>query len=209
MISQICESGDEPEDTDDALAAADRRLSEIETRRLAIAERRRALAEPTHKLVVASPSGMHHKITLGAVIVNAGFQASDADALAGLLSADPADFAERFQSTVIERPYETIGQVIADILDINQRQLAARGHFLAWQKRMAVYLADRAEWLARDKDFRLNGEWRTREMTADQRWLVRATCRVLKIGLPGHLLRGEAADWLEAHGANLNYGEFM
>lgn len=208
MNSQICENEEEPDKAGDALAAADHRIAEIEAQRAAIATRRRALTEPTHKLVVANPTAMHHKITLGAVLVNAGFQASDADALAGALSTDPVIFAERFIDAAMKRPGTNTADVIADILDQDQREFAARGLFLTWQKRLALYLQDRAEWLARDEELRLHGEWRQAEMTGDQRWLIRVTCRILRIEMPGHLRRGQAADWLEEHGANLNYGDF-
>lgn len=209
MNSQIYENAEEPDKSGDALAAADRRIAEIEAQRGAIAKRRRALVEPSHKVVVANPTKMHHKITLGAVMVNAGFQASDADALAGALSTDPVVFAERFIDAAMKRRGATTAEVIADILDMDEREFAARGLFLTWQKRLALYLGDRAEWLARDEDFRLHGEWRQEEMTADQRWLIRVSCRILKIAMPGHLRRGLAADWLEARGANLSYRDFQ
>jgi hypothetical protein len=208
MNSQIYDSDDGLNGRSAALQDADSRIEEIERQRAAIAQRRRTLAEPTHKVIVASPSAAHHKFTLGGVLVNAGFQAADADALAGLLGTEPALFIERLRSAASNRPQETAAGVIADVLDLGQRELAARGLFLSWQKRLALYLEDRAEWLARDEEFQLHGDWRHAEMTADQRWLIRATCRVLRIAMPGHLLRGEAADWLEAQGANLNYGDF-
>ncbi|QDH35119.1 hypothetical protein [Porphyrobacter sp. YT40] len=209
MNSQICENPDEPRKTDTTIADADRRIEEINERRAAIAERRRALMEPTEKVVVANPSAIHHKITLGGVMVNAGFQAADADALAGLLDLEATILAARIHEAVNGQPGKKAAGVIADLLDINQRELAARGLFLTWQKRLALYLEDRAEWLARDEEHRLRGEWRNADMTADQRWLIRATCRVLRIAMPGHLRRGQAADWLEAHGANLNFGDFQ
>lgn len=208
MISQICDSDSRPEEPFDARADADRRMSELEVQRSDIAARRRALAEPTHKVVVATPISMHHKITLGGVLVNAGFQAFDADALAGLLSADGASVAERLADRSVAHPGATAAELIADLLDRNQRELAARGLFLTWQKRMAAYMDDRAEWLARDEELRLDGEWRDKPMTVGQRWLIRVTCRALKIAMPGHLLRGQAAAWLDGNGANLNYGDF-
>jgi hypothetical protein len=209
MNSQICENPDEPRKNDTPIADADRRIEELKAHRAAIAERRRALIEPTEKVVAANPSAMHHKTTVGGVMVNAGFQAADADALAGLLDLKATALAARFHEAAKRQPDKTAAGVIADLLDTNQRELAARGLFLTWQKRLALYLEDRAEWLARDKEFRLHGEWREAEMTADQRWLIRATCRVLRIAMPGHLRRGQAADWLEENGANLNYGDFL
>ena len=173
-----------------------------------IAERRRALVEPIHKVVVANPSSMHHKITLGGVLVNAGFQAADANALAGLLSLGAAEFAERFAEVAQQADLAPATRIIAHLLDTDARQLAALGLFNDWRHRLSLYLDDRAEWLDRDEDFQLKGAWREAPMTADQRWLIRVTCRVLAIAMPGHLLRGQAADWLEEHGANLNYGDF-
>lgn len=209
MNSQICESDDEPRRTNTTIADADRRIEDLNAQRAAIAERRRALFEPTEKVVVANPTTMHHKITLGGVMVNAGFQAAHADALAGLLDLDAMALAARMHEAADGQPEKTAAGVIADLLDISPRELSARGLFLTWQKRLALYLEDRAEWLARDEEFRLHGEWRNAELTADQRWLIRVTCRVLRIAMPGHLLRGAAADWLEENGANLNYGDFQ
>lgn len=208
MNSQIYDSGLE-RDAEEILASTDRRMAETDRQRAQVAERRRALAEPTHKVVVANPSGMHHKITLGAMLVNENFQASDADALAGLLSLDAGDFSKRFSGVAEGRPDARTSEVIAHLIDIYTRELAAHGLFLAWQRRLSLFLEDRAEWLALDEEFRLNGAWRDAQMTADQRWLIRVTCRVLNMGIPGHLLRGQAADWLDDHGANLNYGDFM
>ncbi len=208
MNSQIYDSGNGSDDTDEILARADARIAQLKEARARIAEKRRALAEPSHKVVVANPSGMHHKITLGGVLVHAGFQAADANALAGLLAIGAAEFAERFVEASTQNPEALTSEIIANLLDVDARQLAALGLFAEWQRRLALYLDDRAAWLERDEEFQLKGAWREAAMTADQRWLIRVTCRVLAIGMPGHLLRGQAADWLEEHGANLNYGEF-
>ncbi len=186
MNSQIYESDDEPRKTRTTIAGADRRIEELDAQRAAIAERRRALIEPTEKVIAANPTSMHHKITLGGVMVNAGFQAADADALAGLLDLEANALAERIHEAANGPPEKKAAAVLADLLDFRQRELASHGLFLSWQKRLALYLEDRAEWLARDEEFRLHGEWRNAEMTADQRWLIRVTCRVLRIAMPGH-----------------------
>ena len=208
MNSQIYDSGDDTDDEETIFAKADDRVARLHQMRSDIAERRRALVEPIHKVVVANPSSMHHKITLGGVLVNAGFQAADANALAGLLSLGAAEFAERFAEVAQQADLAPATRIIAHLLDTDARQLAALGLFNDWRHRLSLYLDDRAEWLDRDEDFQLKGAWREAPMTADQRWLIRVTCRVLAIAMPGHLLRGQAADWLEEHGANLNYGDF-
>lgn len=209
MNSQIYESYDKGDERENSPEAANRRVAELESARAMNAERRRALAAPTHKVVVANPTSMHHKITLGGVLVNESFQASDADALAGLLSLDASSFTERFFNELRRNPGARAAEIIGNMIDADPRELAALGLYAEWQRRLAVYLEDRSEWLARDEKFRLEGAWREGAMTADQRWLIRVTCRVLAIAIPGHLLRGQAADWLENRGANLNYGDFV
>ena len=209
MNSQIYDSGDGTDDEEAISAKADDRVAQLCQMRSELAERRRALIEPSHKVVVANPSGMHHKITLGGVLVNAGFQAADANALAGLLSIGAAEFAERFFDAAQQADLAPVAQIIANLLDADARQLAGLGLFNDWRDRLSLYLDDRAEWLDRDEEFQLKGAWRKAPMTTDQQWLIRVTCRVLAIAMPGHLLRGQAADWLEKHGANLNYGDFI
>ena len=87
MKSQIHDNADGRPDIDRILDDADRRITTLGQDRAAITERRRALIEPAFKTVVANPSDMHHKIALGAVLVQIGLTASDADALAGLLAS--------------------------------------------------------------------------------------------------------------------------
>ena len=196
MNSQIYDSGENTDEEEAIFVKADKRVGQLHRMRSEIAERRRALVEPSHKVVVANPSGMHHKITLGGVLVNAGFQAADANALAGLLTLGAAEFAERFAAVAQQADLAPAAQIIAHLLDTDARQLAALALFNAWRHRLALYLDDRAEWLDRDEEFQSKGAWREAPMTADQGWLIRVTCRVLAIAMPGHLLRGQAADWM-------------
>lgn len=209
MKSQIYDQGSGAPDVENILGCADNRIAELAEKRAAIAERRRHLIEPAYKTVVANPTDMHHKITLGAVMVNAGMCAYDADALAGLLDSTGYHMLALADELVDDDPGASLGTILARLLDAQERDLAARGLFLTWQRRLSAYAEDRAEWLARDEEFRLEGAWRHEPMTADQRWLVRVTCRIRHLDLPGDLRREEAADWLEQHGANLNYSDFV
>lgn len=209
MTSQIYDKAGGQPDIDRILGDADARIAELGEQRAALAERRRRLIEPAYKTVAANPTDMHHKITLGAVMVNAGMRAYDADALAGLLAGTGHHMLALAEELVDTDPAASLGTVLIRLLDGQERELAARGLFLTWQRRLVTYAEDRAEWLARDEDYRLEGAWRNEPMTADQRWLVRVTCRVRHLDLPGDLRRGEAADWLEQHGANLSYKAFV
>ena len=208
MKSRNYETGPKSEDIARILDDADARIAQHDRDRAAIAERRRALIEPVYKTVVANPTDLHHKITLGAVLVNIGLVASDADAVAGLLASYADQVIGDCETAVEPDPLASFGTALVRVIDLHEREMTGQGLFVSWARRLALYQEDRAEWLARDVAFQLEGAWRQESMTRGQRWLVRVTCRIRHFDLPGHLSRGDAAEWLEAHGANVNYREF-
>ena len=209
MKSQIYENTDGDPAIDRFLEDADARIAQMERDRAAIAERRRALIEPRFKSVVAEPREVHNKIALGGVLTNYGLSAIDADAFAGLLAFNADQVWGDMDDLIDTNPLVTFGSAIVMMIDRYDRDLSARGLYETWLRRLAAYEGDRAEWGARDAEFRLEGAWRDEAMTRGQRWLIRVTSRLRRIDLPGHLSRGHAADWLEAYGANLNYREFV
>ncbi|MBB5696980.1 hypothetical protein [Sphingomonas yantingensis] len=209
MDSRIYENADGQPDIDRVLEKADADLARLDEDRAAIAERRRALVAPRYKTVVAEPTEVHNKIALGGVLVNHGLSAIDADALAGLLAFWADQVWSDMDELIDTEPSVSFGQAIVMMIDRHDRDLSARGLYETWRRRLVAYDADRAEWLARNEEYRLEGAWREEGMTRNQRWLIRVTCRLRGIDVPGHLSRGDAADWLEAHGANLNYREFV
>lgn len=209
MKSQIYESADGQSDIDRIHARADADIARLGEDRAANAARRRALVAPKYKTVIAEPTEVHNKIALGGVLVNLGLSAIDADALAGLLAFWADQVWSDMDELIDTDPLVSFGQAIVMMIDRHDRDLSSRGLYETWTRRLAAYDADRAEWLARDDEYRLEGAWRQEAMTRDQRWLMRVTCRLRRIDIPGHLSRGDAADWLEAHGANMNYREFV
>lgn len=209
MKSQIHESADGDRAIERMLDDADARVAGLAGDRAAVAQRRRALIEPAYKTVVANPSEVHHKITLGAVLVAIGLAAGDADAVAGMLALNADEVMADMDALIDADLSATFGRALVAMIDRHDRDLSARGLYEAWARRLAAYHEARAEWLARDAEFRLGGAWRQEVMTRGQRWLVRVTCRIRRVDLPGNLSRGDAADWLETHGANLNYREFV
>ena len=146
---------------------------------------------------------------MGGTLVTYALSASDADALAGLLASSADQVWADMDNLIDTDPFVTFGEAIVAMIDRHDRDLSARGLYETWKRRLAAYDEDRAEWLARDAEFRLEGAWRHESMTRDQRWLVRVTCRLRSIDVPGHISRGAAADWLEQHGANMSYREFV
>lgn len=209
MSSQIDENAGGRPDIDRILDEADAGIARLDEDRAAITERRRALIAPRFKTVVAEPSEVHNKIALGGVLVNHGLSAIDADALAGLLAFWADQVCTDMDDLIDTDPSVSFGQAIVITIDRYNRDLTGRGMYETWRRRLGHYDEDRAEWLARDEAFRLGGAWRAEAMTRDQRWLIRVTCRLRHTDVPGHLSRGDAAEWLEAHGANMNYREFV
>lgn len=209
MKSQIYENADGQPDIDRILAEAENEITKLTEDRAALAERRRALVAPRFKTVVADPTEVHNKIALGGVLVNIGLSAIDADALAGLLAFWADQVWSDMDELIDTDPSVSLGQAIVMMIDRYDRDLSARGLYETWTRRLAAYDEDRTEWLARDAEFRLEGAWREEGMTRDQRWLIRVTCRLRCIDVPGHLARGDASDWLQANGANMNYREFV
>lgn len=208
MKSQIHENADGAA-IDRLLDDADGRIARLEQDRAAITDRRRALIAPAYKTVVAEPTDVHNKIALGATLVGVGLSAIDADAVAGLLAFSADQVMADVEALIDLDPLASFGMALVALIDRQARDLTARGLFETWEHRLSAYLEDRAEWLARDIEFRLEGAWRHETMTRGQRWLVRGTCRIRHLDLPGNLSRGDAADWLEASGANLTYREFV
>lgn len=209
MKSQIHEIGDGLPAINDMLDDADVQIAQLHKDRAAIAERRGALIEPRYKTVVVEPREVHNKIALGGVLVTQGLSAIDADALAGMLAFSADQVWADMDELIDTDPFVTFGQAIVLMIDRYERDLSARGLYATWLRRLANYDEDRAEWLGRDAEFRLQGAWREEPMTRDQRWLIRVTCRLRQIDVPGHLARGDAADWLDGRGANMNYREFV
>lgn len=209
MKLQIRENGGKTSSVDGMLDEADAQMALLAADRAAVAARRRALIEPAYKTVVAQPTEVHNKIALGGVLVAIGLSAVDADALAGLLALHADEVIENLDGLVDADPLVRFGTVLIRHIDRQERDLTARGLFETWSRRLAAYREDRAEWLARDEKFRLDGAWRHEPMTRGQRWLIRVTCRLRRIDLPGHLARGDAADWIEENGGNLNYSAFV
>lgn len=172
---------------------------------LARALRRRALVSAATSLVRRDPKDISAAIALGFVLRNRGLVAADSWRLDGLLGESVAELVQRLTHAARQLPDGDAGAVLVRAIDMAAAELAAKGEFQAWRRRADRYFAEHDDWLAADEDMRLTGRWRKLRMTMDQQELIRSTCALLEIDLPGHLLRGSAHDWLDASRANLRY----
>jgi hypothetical protein len=183
---------------DDALAA-------LEARKLEDAARRRTLAKDEYRLVKREPKEIAGAIALGMVLTRRGLRAADSWPLDGLLSGSMSDFMVRAGAIAEALPHLDLGAALVRIIDGSLAELQAAGMYAAWKRKAHAYFAEHRAWLDEDAALRLDGAWRAKEMTAGQQELIRATCAILQIDLPGHLLRGSAHDWIDANGASLRY----
>lgn len=174
-------------------------------RHTANALRRRALLTSDTTLVKRDPKDITGAIALGFVLRGRGLGAPDSWRLDGLLSESVDELIRRLSEASQHLPNGDAGAVLVRAIDLAAAELAAKGEYAAWKRRADRYFAEHEAWLAADEEMRLTGAWRERRMTMDQQDQIRATCALLEIDLPGHLLRGSAHDWLDAARANLRY----
>lgn len=174
-------------------------------RHTADALRRRALLASATTWVKRDPKDVAGAIALGFVLRRRGMGAADSWRLDGLLGETVGEMIARLTAASHQLPDGDAGAVLVRAIDLAAAELAAKGEFLAWKRRADRYFDEHDAWLAADDEMRTAGDWRGLRMTMDQQDLIRATCALLEIDLPGHLMRGSAHDWLDAARANLRY----
>lgn len=177
----------------------------LASRHTAAALRRRALLSSATTWVKRDPKDVAAAIGLGFVLRGRGLGAADSWRLDGLLGESVGELIARLTAAAHQLPDGDAGTVFVRAIDLAAAELAAKGEYLAWKRRADRYFDEHDAWLAADGEMRATGGWRDLRMTMGQQDLIRATCTLLEIDLPGHLMRGSAHDWLDAARANLRY----
>ena len=174
-------------------------------RHTADALRRRALLVSGTTWVKRDPKDVASAIALGFVLRRRGMGAADSWRLDGLLGETVGEMIARLTAASHQLPDGDAGAALVRAIDLAAAELAAKGEYAAWKRRADRYFVEHDAWLAADDEMRTAGDWRGLRMTMDQQDLIRATCALIEIDLPGHLMRGSAHDWLDAARANLRY----
>ena len=138
--------------------------------------------------------------SLAGPLVDGSLGHADAVAFHGLLSLEAADFAERI-SRIPGSATMPMRDLVIALVKEDHDDLAARFAVAQWSKRKADYDDDCASWKAAALE--TGDDWREKPMTSAQRFLIADTARLLEIEFPENMNRGEAADWLNSHGAHL------
>lgn len=166
----------------------------------------RSRAEPAKSTSPIAPEAHrnHHLFTLGGSLYADGFRRSDADAFMGLLSLPAREAIALLQTRASAG---TLAQALHALFGACGPSLVDRGRSVSLGRRWAAYHLELEGWRRVDGETRVSGSWRDKGMSENQRHLVRVTAVLLDLLIPVEMNRGEAADWLERHGANLNYPE--
>lgn len=190
--------------TVDAAAAA---LASLNDQGAKLAIQRRIVLQGEHTLVKRDPRDMASAIALGFVCVRLGLRAADSWRLEGLFSETIDEVIERLR--VAARHFDgnraSAGAVFVRALDLGSPELAAKGEYEAWHRRALKYFEEHEAWLSLEPEVRNSGSWRVGKMSRDQQELIRQTCAILEMDLPGHMNCGTAHDWLAQFRANLAY----
>lgn len=164
-----------------------------------------AVEERTHQPVVCVEKHRDwHAYRLGADLIAYALTGDDAFSLMGLRSMAAADALQLCAIEAKKAPGASLGDVLANVVDVHRSTLEPRGWQISWHRRWLKYAAEVESWKSQSSEV-VNGDWRSLTMTSGQRELVRVTATLLKLDIPGGLNRGTAADWLTDCGANLLY----
>lgn len=137
---------------------------------------------------------------LAGPLVDSSLSHKDANAFHGLLSFEAAEFAERI-SFIPGSSNMSLQELIIALVKEDHGDLEVRFGVVRWMKRKAAYADKCASWKA--AAIERGDDWRDRPMSSGQRFLIADTARLLGIEQPEDMRRGDAADWLDTHGAHL------
>lgn len=181
----------------------------LDTDRTRLANRGLALLRARGQLVdgdLPARWNKHRKFGLGAPFVAVGFRAAMRDAWAGLwtLTIDTLERRCRLAAGADER--QRFGSLLLTMVESDAERLSHRGARSTFLRAQAAYHADCArfaDWAAAHPD----ESWRSKLAKARQGYLVRSTASYRNHSAPSLTGRGEAADWLDRHGANVRFVE--
>lgn len=143
------------------------------------------------------------KFGLGLPLAEAGLRAEDRHAFAGLWTIGFEALAD-LMSAIAASGQDRLVDLLRPLLDAHYDRLAARGRQSTYLRARARYHADCESFAAFDAQDELK-RWRGLPPTSRQGFLAAATARALSLHQPDFFTRGEAADWLRRHGANLRF----
>lgn len=188
----------------DARAKATRLITRLETEIAATADQRAVMSKAFDHPVVVEPHRDHHAYHLGADLHFCGLATGDGLAMMGLMSMGPAHVAALLAVAAKDHPAIYVARLWPRLIDANREEYEARGRFVRWQRRWAMYKEEADSWRGYFLESP-DGSWRELHMTSSQRYLVQDCAVLARIDIPEGMTRGAAHDWLQKNGANAVY----
>lgn len=137
---------------------------------------------------------------LAGTMVEEGMTNEHAAAFNAVLNSKPAELFEMVREVPGWNEMPVLALLKA-IIERNAEELNTLSALQQWAARKVAYDANCASWIRARAE--TDDIWRSKPMSARQRYLLADTAQILEIQFPEGMNRGDAADWLEANGANV------
>ncbi|EZP70385.1 hypothetical protein BV96_03350 [Sphingomonas paucimobilis] len=144
-----------------------------------------------------------HRMSLGWLDREAGYTGEMASARVFLRTLPIRDYIQQISPYAASMPDATNIQMEAAAVRDNLDVWTKRGDALLLERARGDYAAECASFDKWERDNPDKGGWRTQKSTRAQWLLMLRTADALGIAPPRSANRGEAHDWLRAHGGNL------
>lgn len=144
------------------------------------------------------------KAALGAVLRCHAFERNDTIALDGFLASELRICIQSCQRLGDKNAPTTVGQMLHGAITLDRQYWHSVAPGLYWGRAFDRYDRRRTDWAENGDSF---GRWRKRPPTRQQEEVVAAICEIRDLPIPELLTRGDASDFIDAHGGNPRFWE--
>lgn len=167
-----------------------------------LAELNRKARSAKSRLLASTNSEKWHRFSLAWLDRDAGYCGEMASARVWLRSQPILDYAELLAPFAQATPEASnIAIEVAAVL-ANLDEWTVKGDALLLVKAKRDYIKDVASFAQWEREHPDANGWRTKPSTKVQGFLIGRTVAALGVDPPGRMNRGEAHDWIAAHGGN-------
>lgn len=184
---------------DRARAAHDKMLEKL-------AELKRAARSAKSRLLATTRSEQWHRMTLGWLDREAGYTGEMASARVWLRSQPLRTYVDLMLQAANGMGSATNIEIEVAAVNAHLSEWAAKGDALLLERAKRDYAADAASFAAWQREHPDHETWRRKPPTRAQGFLIARMTVVLGIEPPLRPNRGEAHEWIAAHGGNHRLG---
>lgn len=180
---------------DKAMAAQNRMLEKV-------AELKRAARSAKSRLLATTRSEQWHRMALGWLDREAGYTGEMASARVWLRNQPLRTYVELMLQAANGMSSATNLEIEVAAVNANLAEWSAKGDALLLERAKRDYAADGASFEAWQREHPDHETWRRKPPTRAQGFLIARMTAALDIEPPVRPNRGEAHDWIAAHGGN-------